>query len=378
MYQTSIVRSVPSGHPDVLAVAFVVPLQGATGIHGPSCLACGELAAEELNAGGGVLGHRVELVLVDAGREPSVVAEDVARLVDSGAVQAVAGWHISAVRQAITRRVGGRVVYAYAAMHEGHDHTPGVFMLGEHPTNQVLPALGRLAADQDVRRWTVVGNDYVFPRESARVVRAALDAGGVPGAPRLVGERYVPLGTADFSRVVEGLARAAEASAPEERVDGVLMLLMGSDAVHFNRAFARAGLADRLVRLSPAVEENTLLGAGVSAHLNLFAAAAYFDRLDTPESSALAQRYAARFGEWAPALNVVGESCYEAVHFLACLARRAGSLEVGAAMALPDGWFYVSPRGLVRVRGNLVEQDVWLARADGVDFEVRERIAGTA
>lgn len=377
MHETSVVRTAPSGAPDTVAVAFVVPLRGATGIYGPSCLACGELAAEEVNARAGMLGRRVELVLVDAGREPGLVADDVAALVDSGAVQAVAGWHISAVRQAITRRVGGRVVYAYAAMHEGHDPTPGVFMLGERPANQVLPAAGRLAADQGVRRWTVVGNDYVFPRESARTVRAVFDAGGVRNAA-LVQERYVPLGTTDFSRVMAELARAVDSSARADRVDGVLMLLMGSDAVHFNRAFAAAGLDERLVRLSPAVEENTLLGAGVSAHANLYAAAAYFDALDTPESSALAQRYAARFGEWAPALNAVGESCYEAVHFLASLARRAGSLEVGAATSLPDGWFYGSPRGLVRVRGNLVEQDVWLARADGVEFEVRERIAGTA
>ena len=128
-----VVVDTPSGAPDSVAVAFVVPMQGATGIYGPSCLACGRLAAEELNATTGLGGRRVELVLVDAGRAPEVVAADVARLVDRGAVQAVAGWHISAVRQAITRRVGGRVVYAYAAMHEGRDDTSGLFMLGERP-----------------------------------------------------------------------------------------------------------------------------------------------------------------------------------------------------------------------------------------------------
>ena len=52
---------------DVLPVAFVVPLQGPTGLYGPSCLACGELAVEQLNAGTGITGRRVELVVVDAG-----------------------------------------------------------------------------------------------------------------------------------------------------------------------------------------------------------------------------------------------------------------------------------------------------------------------
>ena len=62
---------------DVVSVAFVVPLQGPTGIYGPSCLACGELAVEQLNASTGIAGRQVELVVVDAGRDPALVAEDV-------------------------------------------------------------------------------------------------------------------------------------------------------------------------------------------------------------------------------------------------------------------------------------------------------------
>ena len=370
-----VVVDTPSGAPDSVAVAFVVPMQGATGIYGPSCLSCGRLAAEELNATTGIGGRRLELVLVDAGRAPEVVADDVARLVDAGLVQAVAGWHISAVRQAITRRVGGRVVYAYAAMHEGHDDTPGLFMLGERPANQVLPAVDLLAEERGVRRWAVVGNDYVFPRESARAVRRGLADRAVAGRtsrPSLVSETYVPLGTTDFSGVIASL------EARSDRVDGVLMLLMGQDAVHFNRQFGASGLADALVRLSPAVEENTLLGGGAGAHRDLYAAAAYFEGLDTPESGDLAERYARRYGAWSPMLNAVGESCYEAVRFLGRLVEQCGSLDVRQVTRLPEGWFWGSPRGLVRMRGNLVEQDVWLARADGVAFEVTERIAGSA
>ncbi|GGD13520.1 substrate-binding domain-containing protein [Nocardioides daphniae] len=360
----------PSGAPDVVPIAFVVPMQGATGLYGPSCVACGQLAAEELNAGAGIGGRRVELVLVDAGRAPEVVAADVARLVDTGAVEAVAGWHISAVRQAITRRVGGRVVYSYAAMHEGRDDTPGLFMLGERPVNQVLPAARWLAEHRDVRRWAVVGNDYVFPRVSGRAVRESLRGTG----SSVVRETYVPLGTSDFRSVLAGLE--AGHGGGQGGVDGVLMLLMGQDAVHFNRQFAAAGLGGVLTRLSPAVEENTLLGAGAGAHDDLWAAAAYFEGMDTVESGDLAERYARRFGEWAPTLNVVGESCYEAVQFLARLHRATGSLRVADAAGLPEGWFYGGPRGLVRLRGNLADQDVYLAQADGVQFRVRERIAG--
>lgn len=348
---------------DVTSVAFVVPLQGPTGIYGPSCLACGELAAEQLNEGSGIAGRQVELVVVDGGRDPGTVAEEVGLLVDSGRVQAVAGWHISAVRQAITRRVGGRVVYAYAAMHEGSDATPGVFMLGERPINQLLPAAQWMREELGVGRWAIVGNDYVFPRVTGTTARLALEG----TASKVVSETYVPLGTSDFSGVLSELS--------QQPVDGVMMLLMGQDAVQFNRQFARSGLSAALPRLSPAVEENTLLAGGVSAHDGLYAAAAYFDGLTTSESTELARAYYARWGRWAPALNAVGESCYEALLFLARVGEVCGSLSVDDVGALESGHFYSSPRGLMRLDGNLLNQDVYIAAADGLSFRVEQQIA---
>ncbi|TDW22613.1 substrate-binding domain-containing protein [Kribbella kalugense] len=343
---------------DVLPIAFVVPLQGPTGIYGPSCLACGQLAVEQLNARNGIAGRQVELVQVDAGRPPAVVAEEVGRLVDSGRVEAVAGWHISAVRVALTRRIGGRVVYAFAAMHEGGDDTPGVFMLGERPVNQLLPAARWLRENHGASRWVVVGNDYVYPRVTGSVAQEALD---------IVDSAYVALGTDDFSEVINGLKAT--------KADGVIMLLMGQDAVHFNRQFARAGLSEDLLRLSPAIEENTLLGGGPGANHGVYAAAAYFDGLSTVESSEFAQQYYARFGPFAPALNAVGESCYEAIRFLARLGEVSGSIAMSAG--LPSGHFYDSPRGLLRLDGNLVDQDVYLAVADGLEFRIQEQIAYT-
>ncbi len=346
---------------DVVSIAFVVPLQGPTGIYGPSCLACGQLAVEQLNARNGIAGRQVELVQVDAGRAPEAVAEDVGRLVDAGRVDAVAGWHISAVRVALTRRIGGRVVYAFAAMHEGSDDTPGVFMLGERPVNQLLPATHWLRRHHGARRWVVVGNDYVYPRVTGSVAQESLQGTG----SEIVQSSYVRLGTSDFGAVLNDLK--------ETKADGVIMLLMGQDAVHFNRQFARQGLSEKLLRLSPAIEENTLLGAGPGANQGVYAAAAYFDGLQTVESGEFAQRYYARFGRYAPALNAVGESCYEAIRFLARLGEVSGSIAISAA--LPTGHFYDSPRGLMRLDGNLVDQDVYLAAADGLEFTIQEQIA---
>ena len=152
----------------VLDVAFVVPRSGPSGIYGPSCEASGALAEAELNDADGILGREVRLRPVDGGRRPDVVADEVDGLVTSGAVDAVVGWHTSAVRQRLAPRLRGRVPYLYTAVYEGGERTPGAFMTGETPGRQLRPALRFMASEIGVRTWCVVGSDYVWPRVTAR------------------------------------------------------------------------------------------------------------------------------------------------------------------------------------------------------------------
>src|ERR671913_221836 len=214
---------------DHFDVALVIPLQGPAGIFGPSCEACAELAAEEVNREGGVLGRQVRFVVVDGGRSPRRVADTVDALVTNGAVAAVTGWHISAVRQAIAPRVTGRVPYVYTPLYEGGERTPGVFLVGETPSQQLLPSMRWMATELGVRRWCVVGDDYVWPRGSAAVARRYARASGA----EICDEVFVRLGTERYGEVLRRVDRSG--------AEAVLMLLVGGDAVQFNRAFARAG-----------------------------------------------------------------------------------------------------------------------------------------
>ncbi|WP_405592802.1 substrate-binding domain-containing protein [Streptomyces sp. NBC_01190] len=339
-------------------VALVVPLHGPGGILGPSCELSARLAAEELNADGGVLSREVRLVPVDGGGAPEQVATEVSALVRLGAVDAVVGWHISAVREALAPRIAHLVPYVYTAQYEGGERTPGVFLTGETDLRQLLPAMRLLAESTGVRRWCVVGNDYVWPRVTARAARGyARECGG-----RMLGEAFVPLGTEDFTPVLRRIDRGS--------ADAVLMLLVGADAVRFNRAFAGYGLHERCLRLSTHMDENMLLATGVEGTAGLWAAAGYFETLATAESLDFNRRYAQRFGVSAPVVGSLGESCYEGVRLLAALAERAGSLDVGAMRAVRGPVAYEGPRGMLRLRGNHLDQRVYLARADGFDFDV--------
>jgi urea transport system substrate-binding protein len=344
---------------DTVDVAFVVPRSGPAGIVGPSCEACGLLAVDEVNAGGGVLGRELRLRVVDGGRAPRDVAREIAGLVGSGRVQAVTGWHISAVRQAVAPVVSGRVPYVYNPLYEGGERTRGVFLAGETPDRQLLPALRWMSRERGVRTWCIVGDDYVWPLASARVARSY-----VRRSPDLhiVDEVYVPLGTEEFGPVVRRVERSG--------AHGVLMLLVGSDAVRFNRAFVAGGLDAEIVRLSPLMEENMVLATGAGATRELYAAAGFFDALATASGLEFAGRYAARFGPQAPVVGSLGESCYEGLVLLARLAERAGGLEPDRWDAAAETLAYDSPRGTVRMAGNHLVQSVYLARADGLDLDV--------
>ena len=342
----------------VVNVALVVPLHGSAGIFGPSCEACAELAVAEINAANGVLGRELRLAVIDGSASPQTVADEVGALAAAGLVDAVVGWHISAVRQALAPRIAKLVPYVYTALYEGGERTPGVFLTGEVPSRQLLPAMRWLSHEHGVRRWSIVGNDYVWPRVTARAARsyAAMCRG------EICHETFVPLGFQNWGRTIEDVERA--------RADAVLMLLVGADAVTFNRAFAAAGLDTRCRRLSTLIDENTLAGSGADSTRGICAAAGYFETLATPESLDFGWRYAQRFGLNAPTLNSVGESCYEGVLMLSALAQRAGSLDVRKMISAADALSYEGPRGEVFMHERHLDQRVYLAEAHDVEFDV--------
>lgn len=350
----------PRADADVFRLGLVVPLHGSAGIYGPSCEACAQLAVEELNLGTGLLGREVELVTIDGSAPPQQVAEEVRTLGAAGVVDAVTGWHLSPVRQAIVDRVDGMLPYVYATLYEGGEHSAGVYLAGETPSVQVAPAIRWLVHERRATRWYVVGNDYVWPRRTARLARRYVhDAGG-----EVCGTRFLPLGTdgASFEHVLLDVERSG--------ATGVLMLLVGHDAVLFNRAFAAAGLDEVCVRFSPLMGEDMLLGIGAGNTRGIYAASAYFDELDTTPNSEFRDLYARRLGDMAPALNNQGESCFEAVQLLAALLHRAGSADLAEVARQADSVGYSGPRGEVHLRDRHLQQDVYLAQADALRFDI--------
>ncbi|MGE2730593.1 substrate-binding domain-containing protein [Mycolicibacterium vaccae] len=347
-------------------VGLVIPLQGPAGIFAPSCEAVAELAAREVNDRGGLHGREVVIEVLDGGAPGAQVARTVAERLRGRGLDAVTGWHISAVRNQLAPVIGNRIPYVYTSLYEGGEQTPGVFCTGETPRIQIAPALAWLRDHFGIRSWCLVGDDYVWPRGSAAAARAYCRDLGLD----IRREIYVPFGSDDFRAPVQ---RAIDSGA-----QAVLMLLVGQDAVLFNREFARRAGHDRMARFSPLMEENMLLASGAGSTENLFVAAAYFNSLATPGAMELMGRYVATYGADAPPLNAMAESCYEGLRTLEALFERARTAEIGELMTSAQHIGFDSPRGPVNMRGNHLDQRVYIATADCYDFDILDSLSPAA
>ena len=144
------------------------------------------------------------------------------------------------------------------------------------------------------------------------------EAGG-----HVVGEEFVPVGEDNHQ---SHLARIRAA-----RPDVVLISLIGTDSITFNRAFAEAGLATSTLRLAGAMDETVLLGIGADNTENLFCASGYFNCMASRANDEFLSGYHGMFGSNAPPVGSVGQSNYEGLRFLEAVANRAGSLAMYAA-----------------------------------------------
>ncbi|MEM7301448.1 MAG: substrate-binding domain-containing protein [Pseudomonadota bacterium] len=303
--------SIASRRPHLLSVGLFIPTSGAAGIWGASCRACAEIAAEEINHAGGINGREIVLKIVDAGECPQSVAESAEEQFIEGEIDAIVGMHTSDVREALAQSLGGQLPYVYTPLYEGGETTAGVFCIGETPTMQLLPAAAGLSERYNLKRWFLVGNDYVWPHASHRVFKRGITKYG----GNVCGERYLPFGTTKFDTLLEQIS--------ERKPDAVLVSLVGDDTIHFNRAFGQSDLSGRVVRLSCAIEENVALAIGAQNTDGLFAASGYFGGLKTASNSSFKERYHSRFGSRAPQLNAIGQSLYEGMHFLKALSKQS-------------------------------------------------------
>jgi urea transport system substrate-binding protein len=341
-----------------LRVGNFLTFSGSPGIWGPASTNSVLLAVSEINKRGGILGREIELSMYDAGGPIEEVAQRAAEAIAFDEVDVIMGSHISAVRVALRKVTRNRVPYIYTPVYEGGERTPGVMAIGETPRCQSRPAIDWLADVKKASRWYLIGSDYVWPWQSHRAVKRYIaETGGV-----VVGEEFVPVGKDDH----EGHLARIRAAKP----DVVLISLIGTDSITFNRAFAECGLAATTLRLAGAMDETVVLGIGADNTENLFCASGYFNCVASRANDEFLSQYRAMFGTNAPPIGSVGQSNYEGLRFLKAAAESAGSLTLRPLLAAARNIVYAGARGPVTIRDGRAEMPMYFAEADGLDFKL--------
>lgn len=345
-----------------LRIGNFLTFSGSPGIWGPTSTNSVVLAVDEINRRGGILGRELELSIYESGGPIEDVVRRAEQAVALDEVDLIMGSHISAVRVALRKVTRNRIPYIYTPVYEGGERTPGVMAIGETPRWQSRPAIHWLADVKKASRWYLIGSDYVWPWQSHRAVKKYIaESGG-----RVVGEEFVPVGEDNHEA---HLARIRAA-----RPDVVLISLIGTDSITFNRAFGECGLAATTLRLAGAMDETVLLGIGADNTENLYCASGYFNCLGSRANDDFLIRYRAMFGPHAPPIGSVGQSNYEGLRFLEAAANRAGSLSVGPLQNAARNVVYAGARGPVTIRDGRAEMPMYLAGADGLDFKVIKQI----
>lgn len=341
-----------------LRVANFITLSGPAGIWGLAGTNSMMLATAEINRRGGILGREIEPVFYDAGGDINDVAYTASDMIEAGDIDIVMGSHISAVRVALRKAIGGRVPYIYTPVYEGGERSPGVMAIGETPRDQSRPAIEWLTSAKKATRWYLIGSDYVWPWLAHKATKKYIaDAGG-----RVVGEEFVRIGEQNHDAQ---LARIRAA-----RPDVVVISLIGTDSIVFNRAFAEHGLASRILRLAGAMDETLLLGMGAESSENLYCASGYFVGRNSAANDAFRAQYEASFGRCSPIPGSIAQSNYEGLRFLESVATKAGSFAVRPLLNAASNINYQGARGEVSMRRGRAKMPIYFAEAAGLDFKL--------
>ncbi|WP_137390163.1 substrate-binding protein [Rhodoligotrophos defluvii] len=330
---------------DPIKIGVISPLTGAWTVYGKAHSAGFQLAVDEINEAGGVLGRPIEVVLADSKTEPRIVVEQANRLIRQERVDFLAGTFSSAERNAAGPVVkAANKILLYPTFYEGQEKeyypgvcNPNIFMFGPEPTQQVWPHMDYMMKNFG-KKFFMIGSDYAWPRVTNAVTKQKLqELGG-----EVVGEVYIPFNTPQYESVLRDIRNSG--------ADIIFHTLTGSDTVNFRQQFAAAGMKKDFTLWTVDDEEVVTSGLGPDVSEGTYVSFDYFMSIENPNNKAFLERFKAKFGQDA-LMNTVGVGMYNAAHMAAMALAKAGEVSTDALRQNLKGvTFDKAPQGTVKMR----------------------------
>jgi branched-chain amino acid transport system substrate-binding protein len=307
------------------------------------------LAIEEINGAGGVNGRELVPVIYDPQSEDGRFARLADRLLCEDGVSTIFGCYTSSSRKAVLPIVERRNgLLWYPTLYEGFEYSPNIIYTGAAPNQNSLELVEHLLRDYG-NRFYLIGSDYIYPRESNRIMRELLRQRG----GEVVGEHYLDLRArpSEFRLLMREMKRLGP--------DVIFSTVVGEATAYLYQAYAEAGFDPRalpIASLTTSEAEIRLMGADVGCgHIT---AAPYFEGVDTPDNRSFVARYKQRFGADEPT-NLCVEAAYFQVQVFAKALAEVNTMDADVLRPVVLGSEFDAPQGRITIDSDSSHTSLW-------------------
>jgi urea transport system substrate-binding protein len=307
------------------------------------------MAIDEINAKGGVLGKKLEAVVVDPASNWPLFAEKARQLLTQDKVAVVFGCWTSVSRKSVLpvfEELNGLLFYP--VQYEGEELSKNVFYTGAAPNQQAIPAVEYLLSKEGggAKRFVLLGTDYVYPRTTNKILRAFLHSKGIEDKD--IDEKYTPFGHADYQTIVADIKKFSAGGKT-----AVVSTINGDSNVPFYKELGNAGLkATDVPVVAFSVGEEELRGVDTKPLVGHLAAWNYFMSIKNPVNDAWKKEWAAYAkakklpGADKPLTNDPMEAAWIGIHMWKQAVEKVKSTDVDKVIAAMAGQTFKAPSGI--------------------------------
>lgn len=302
-----------------------------------------QLAIDQINAMGGVLGRKIKVFKEDGASDWPTFAEKARKLLVSDHVAAVFGCWTSASRKAVLpvfEKENGMLYYP--TFYEGLEQSKNVIYAGQEATQQIIWGLDWAKKEKKAKTFFLVGSDYIWPRTSMKIARKHVE-NFQKGS--IVGEEYYPLGHTNFNSLINKIKL--------KKPDCVYCAVVGGSNVAFYKQLKAAGInAKKQFLLTISVTEDEVLGIGGENVEGFYSSMKYFQSLNNPNNIAFVKAFKAKYGPNS-VIGDVTQAAYLGPWLWKATVEKAGSFDVDKIAAASAGIeLKTAPEGYVKIHPN--------------------------
>ncbi|OAH99471.1 urea ABC transporter substrate-binding protein [Methylomonas methanica] len=272
---------------DTIKVGVLHSLSGTMAISETTLKDTMLMLIDEQNKKGGLLGKKLEAVVVDPASNWPLFAEKARELITKDKVASIFGCWTSVSRKSVLPVIEElNSILFYPVQYEGEESSKNVFYTGAAPNQQAIPAVDYLMNDLKVQRWVLAGTDYVYPRTTNKILEAYLKAKGVKPADIMI--NYTPFGHSDWQSIVADIKKFGSTG----KKTAVVSTINGDANIPFYKELGNQGIsAEKIPVIAFSVGEEELSGMDTKPLVGHLAAWNYFMSVDTTKNAAFIQQW---------------------------------------------------------------------------------------